>query len=88
MNPPAEPQLTSALTVFITQHPLRSTVRAVINIEACGTDGKEIVFQATSPEMIQALARTPSPYATVIASEIFQTGLILSECAHPQRRRF
>lgn len=31
--------------------------------------------------MIRALAKTPSPYATVIASEIFQTGLILSECA-------
>ncbi|GJN92127.1 hypothetical protein Rhopal_005157-T1 [Rhodotorula paludigena] len=75
----AEESLQDASHLFITQHPLRSTVRAVINIEACGTDGKEIVFQATSPEMIQALARTPSPYATVIASEIFQTGLILSD---------
>jgi len=34
--------------VFITQHPLKDTVRAVINLEACGTDGKEITFQATS----------------------------------------
>jgi len=29
--------------------------------------------------MIRALAKTPSPYATVIASEIFSTGLILSD---------
>ncbi|BGP44460.1 hypothetical protein JCM10450v2_000274 [Rhodotorula kratochvilovae] len=75
----AEESLQDASHLFITQHPLRSTVKAVINIEACGTDGKEIVFQATSPEMIRALAKTPSPYATVIASEIFQTGLILSD---------
>lgn len=51
----------------------------MINLEACGTDGKEIVFQATSPEMIRALAKTPSPYATIIASEIFKTGLIASD---------
>ncbi|KAJ8297177.1 putative endoplasmic reticulum metallopeptidase 1 [Rhodotorula toruloides] len=75
----AEESLQDASHLFITQHPLRTSVRAVINLEACGTDGKEIVFQATSPEMIQALARTPSPYATIIASEIFQTGLILSD---------
>ncbi|GAA6054771.1 hypothetical protein JCM3770_000935 [Rhodotorula araucariae] len=75
----AEESLQDASHLFITQHPLRSTVKGVINVEACGTDGKEIVFQATSPEMIRALAKTPSPYATVIASEIFQTGLILSD---------
>ncbi|GAA6040391.1 hypothetical protein JCM8097_007592 [Rhodosporidiobolus ruineniae] len=75
----AEESLQDASHLFITQHPLKDSVRAVINLEACGTDGKEIVFQATSDEMIRALARTPSPYATVIASEIFQTGLILSD---------
>lgn len=75
----AEESLQDASHLFITQHPLRHTVRAVINLEACGTDGKEIVFQATSPEMIRALAKTPSPYATIIASEIFKTGLIASD---------
>lgn len=29
--------------------------------------------------MIRALARTPAPYATILASEIFSTGLILSD---------
>ncbi|GAA6002746.1 hypothetical protein JCM10207_007655 [Rhodosporidiobolus poonsookiae] len=75
----AEESLQDASHLFITQHPLKDTVRGVINLEACGNEGKEIVFQATSPEMIQALARTPSPYATVIASEIFQTDLIASD---------
>ncbi|GAA5888919.1 hypothetical protein JCM6882_002906, partial [Rhodosporidiobolus microsporus] len=80
----AEESLQDASHLFITQHPLKDTVRAVINLEACGTDGKEIVFQATSEEMIRALARTPSPYATVIASEIFQTGLIISDTDYRQ----
>ncbi|GAA5858742.1 hypothetical protein JCM8547_004967 [Rhodosporidiobolus lusitaniae] len=75
----AEESLQDASHLFITQHPLKDTVRAVINLEAAGTDGKEIVFQATSEEMIRALKHAPTPYATVIASEIFQTGLILSD---------
>ncbi|GAA5899500.1 Pff1p [Sporobolomyces salmoneus] len=75
----AEESLQDASHLFITQHPLKDTVRGVINLEACGTDGKEITFQATSEEMVRALARTPTPYATIIASEIFQTGLILSD---------
>lgn len=44
----AEESLQDASHLFITQHPLKDTVRAVINLEACGTDGKEITFQATS----------------------------------------
>ncbi|GAA6059342.1 hypothetical protein JCM10212_003240 [Sporobolomyces blumeae] len=75
----AEESLQDASHLFITQHPLKDTIRAVINLEACGTDGKEITFQATNSEMVRALARTPTPYATIIASEIFQTGLILSD---------
>ncbi|GAA5932298.1 hypothetical protein JCM1841_005187 [Sporobolomyces salmonicolor] len=75
----AEESLQDASHLFITQHPLKDTIRAVINLEACGTEGKEITFQATSEEMIRALARTPTPYATIIASEIFATGLILSD---------
>lgn len=102
----------------------------MINLEACGVGGPEIVFQATSEEvgvfcffpfpptfffsgdgeedegeggarrggktgagkkkeaadvpdidtqMIRALSKTPRPYGTVLASEIFSTGLILSE---------
>ncbi|GAA5994045.1 hypothetical protein JCM5350_000059 [Sporobolomyces pararoseus] len=75
----AEESLQDASHLFITQHPLKDTIRGVINLEACGTDGKEITFQATSEEMVRALSKTPTPYATIIASEIFQTGLILSD---------
>ncbi|KAK4057683.1 hypothetical protein OIO90_001331 [Microbotryomycetes sp. JL221] len=75
----AEESLQDASHLFITQHPLKDTVKAVINLEACGVAGPEIVFQATSEEMIRALAKSPRPYATVLASEIFSTGLILSD---------
>jgi Zn-dependent M28 family amino/carboxypeptidase len=75
----AEESLQDASHLFITQHPLKDTVRAAINLEAAGTDGKELVFQATSEEMIRALAVAPNPYATVIASEVFQTGIVLSD---------
>ncbi|KAI5479232.1 endoplasmic reticulum metallopeptidase [Pseudohyphozyma bogoriensis] len=75
----AEESLQDASHLFITQHPLKSSIRAVINLEACGVGGPEIVFQATSEEMIRALAHTPRPYATVVATEIFSSGLILSD---------
>lgn len=47
----AEESLQDASHLFITQHPLRKTVKSVINLEACGVAGSEIVFQATSDEM-------------------------------------
>lgn len=75
----AEESLQDASHLFITQHPLKDSIRAVINLEACGVGGPEIVFQATSDEMIRALAKTPRPYATVLANEIFSTGIILSD---------
>lgn len=34
--------------VFITQHSIRDTIRSVINLEACGVGGPEIVFQVAS----------------------------------------
>ncbi|KDE09627.1 hypothetical protein MVLG_00034 [Microbotryum lychnidis-dioicae p1A1 Lamole] len=74
-----EESFQDASHLFITQHPLKDSVRAVINLEACGVGGPEIVFQATSEEMIKALSKTPRPYGTTLASEIFQTGLILSD---------
>lgn len=47
----AEESLQDASHLFITQHSLRKSIRAVINLEACGVGGPEIVFQATSDEV-------------------------------------
>lgn len=64
--------LLSALTIV-------SSVRAVINLEAAGTTGRELLFQATSEQMIQAYSHVPRPFGTVIANEIFSSGIMMSE---------
>lgn len=75
----AEESLQDASHLFITKHPLKDVVRAVINLEACGTNGQEILFQATSHEMIRAYSQVPRPFGTIIATEVFHTGLIASD---------
>ncbi|KAG6846676.1 hypothetical protein H0H93_012487 [Arthromyces matolae] len=75
----AEESLQDASHLFSTQHPIASTVRAVINLEAAGTTGREILFQATSEEMIQAYSHVPRPFGTIFANDIFSSGIILSD---------
>ncbi|KAF9233723.1 hypothetical protein BU15DRAFT_53545 [Melanogaster broomeanus] len=75
----AEESLQDGSHLFSTQHPIASTVRAVINLEAAGTTGREMLFQATSEEMIQAYSHVPRPYGTIFANEIFSSGIILSD---------
>ncbi|CAA22540.1 ER metallopeptidase Erm1 [Schizosaccharomyces pombe] len=75
----AEESLQDASHMFITQSPLRDTIKCVVNLEACGTTGSEILFQATSNEMIKAYSHVPHPFGTVLADDVFRTGLILSD---------
>ncbi|CCM00596.1 uncharacterized protein FIBRA_02632 [Fibroporia radiculosa] len=75
----AEESLQDASHLFSTQHPTASTVRAAVNLEAAGTTGREILFQATSEQMIRAYARVPRPFGTIVANEVFSSGIILSD---------
>ncbi|KAG8969548.1 hypothetical protein FRC03_001987 [Tulasnella sp. 419] len=75
----AEESLQDGSHLFTTQSAIASTVRAVINLEAAGTTGPEILFQATSEEMVEAYSHVPRPYATVLANDVFQSGIILSD---------
>ncbi|KAI0705019.1 hypothetical protein C8T65DRAFT_653452 [Cerioporus squamosus] len=75
----AEESLQDGSHLFSTQHPLAKTVRAAINLEAAGSTGPELLFQATSEQMIKAYAKVPRPYGSVIANEIFSSGIILSD---------
>ncbi|KAI8083071.1 uncharacterized protein BX664DRAFT_339762 [Halteromyces radiatus] len=75
----AEETLQDASHAFITMHDLRDTIKSVVNIDACGTTGREILFQANSREMIEAYKQAPYPHGTVLANDVFRTGLILSD---------
>lgn len=48
----AEESLQDGSHLFSTQHAWAPSVHAVINLEAAGTTGPELLFQATSEEMI------------------------------------
>ncbi|EKM81542.1 hypothetical protein AGABI1DRAFT_69822 [Agaricus bisporus var. burnettii JB137-S8] len=75
----AEESLQDGSQLFSSQHPVASTVRAVINLEAAGTTGRELLFQATSEQMIEAYSHVPRPFGTVFASDIFSSGILLSD---------
>ncbi|KAI0332654.1 hypothetical protein GY45DRAFT_1344453 [Cubamyces sp. BRFM 1775] len=75
----AEESLQDGSHLFSTQHPIAKTVRAAINLEAAGTTGPELLFQATSEQMIKAYAKVPRPYGSVVANEVFSSGILLSD---------
>ncbi|XP_057299821.1 endoplasmic reticulum metallopeptidase 1-like [Hydractinia symbiolongicarpus] len=67
---------------FVKDHRWLSLVKVVVNIEAAGSGGREFVFQ-TGPEhpwILNAYASAAKyPYASVVAQEIFQSGVIPSD---------
>ncbi|KAG6381856.1 hypothetical protein JVT61DRAFT_470 [Boletus reticuloceps] len=80
----AEESLQDGSHLFSTQHPLAST--SVISLSAdilrafsAGTTGRELLFQATSEEMIEAYSHVPRPHGTIFANEIFSSGVLLSD---------
>ncbi|THH08417.1 hypothetical protein EW146_g8997 [Bondarzewia mesenterica] len=75
----AEESLQDASHLFSTQHPIASTVRAFVNLEAAGTVGPELLFQANSEQMIQAYSKVPRPFGTIVANEVFSSGVLLSD---------
>lgn len=68
--------------MFITQHEWADDVRAFINLDSCGTGGKEVMFQSTKHNrwMMDYYKNVAGhPTATVLGDELFDGGLIPSD---------
>ncbi|KAH8384740.1 hypothetical protein KR093_007130, partial [Drosophila rubida] len=67
---------------FITQHKWARNCKAFINLEGAGGAGREIVFQTgpSHPWLANYYKKSAKhPFATTLAEEIFQSGLIPSD---------
>lgn len=75
-----EESLQDASHLYMTQENItRASVRAVVNLEGCGVSGPPLLFQATDPALIEAYSRVPHPFGTVVASDVFSSGIIMSD---------
>lgn len=84
----AEETLQDASHMYSTQHETRDSVRAVINLEAAGATGGALLFQATSKEMIEAYSHAPWPHGTVIAADVFASGVLMSDTDFVQFQKY
>lgn len=66
---------------FITQHKWAKECKVLINLEACGSGGRIILFQTgpQNPWLMKYYNMIPHPFGQAAGEEIFQSGLIPSD---------
>ncbi|GAB0089651.1 endoplasmic reticulum metallopeptidase 1 [Sergentomyia squamirostris] len=67
---------------FITQHPWRLNITALVNLDSTGSGGREILFQAGpgAPWLLNLYAKyAKHPYGAAMGEELFQNGLVPSD---------
>lgn len=73
----AEESLQEGSHGFITQHAWRSTIGSVLNFDAGGIGGPQILFQVGSGEYAELFASVaPRLHGSILAQELFDTGLL------------
>ncbi|XP_032585617.2 endoplasmic reticulum metallopeptidase 1 [Drosophila mojavensis] len=67
---------------FITQHKWAPNCKAVVNLDAAGSGGRDILFQSgpSNPWLVEYYKKhAKHPFATSLGEEIFQSGVIPSD---------
>lgn len=66
---------------FITQHKWATNCKALINLDAAGAGGREMLFQSGpgNPWLMNYYRRVPHPSANTLAEELFQNDFIPSD---------
>uniref|UniRef100_A0A1I8NNC2 FXNA-like protease n=1 Tax=Stomoxys calcitrans TaxID=35570 RepID=A0A1I8NNC2_STOCA len=77
----AEENPLQASHAFITQHKWANNCKALINLDAAGSGGREVLFQSgpEHPWLMRYYRKVPHPFATSMGEEIFQAGIIPSD---------
>ncbi|WVQ80122.1 hypothetical protein IAT38_002223 [Cryptococcus sp. DSM 104549] len=83
-----EETLQDASHLYSTEHVTAPSVKAMINLEAAGSTGGALLFQATSKEMIEAYSHAPHPRGTVIAADVFASGILMSDTDFGQFEKY
>uniref|UniRef100_A0A1B0CV17 FXNA-like protease n=1 Tax=Lutzomyia longipalpis TaxID=7200 RepID=A0A1B0CV17_LUTLO len=67
---------------FITGHPWRHNITALVNLDSSGSGGREILFQAGpgAPWLLNLYAKyAKHPYGAAMGEELFQSGFVPSD---------
>ncbi|EDW09410.2 endoplasmic reticulum metallopeptidase 1 [Drosophila mojavensis] len=78
----AEENMMQASHGFVTQHKWASKCKVVVNLDAAGSGGREVLFQSgpSHPWLVNYYKKyVKHPFATTMAEEVFQLGIIPSD---------